>query len=424
MNNFIRVFSEHLRTTLLKHSSGTIKRTRKIGILEIFDCISYQVQCKTYSNTTAYLLDNRGIEISDAALVYRRKQIEESFFTNVYDDIYDKFRTILSTASDTDYTLQMVDGSNITLLPTFEKYGFKTVSNSKLTHGLLTGIYNQTDDTITSFKFGKSGDERGEFLDGMKFINLESTRNVFVFDRGYWRPEIAMYLLEQKHDFVFRMNKINNNLTPLKDGTKDDYVGTFRMKRKNLPTQDIKVRYLRYDIGESQYFIATSLFHTPISEIKEIYLKRWSIEVLYKLLKDVCDLGLTKHKTPAFYIQNLQMFRILYLMHKIIYKTFLSMHNTNRQHAKINKKQSMYTIINHIMGKLLYRPPGYTSKVSALIGSLFKHFIVSLPNRSFSRIALSMASKWYLLGAISNNRRANKKPNTETNIIKNDTPPP
>ena len=164
MNNFIRVLSEHIRTTLLKHSSGIIKRTRKIGILEIFDCISYQVQCKTYSNTTAYLLDNRGIEISDAALVYRRKQLDESFFTKVYDDIYDKFRPILSTASDTDYMLQMVDGSNITLLPTFEKYGFKTVSNSKLTHGLLTGIYNQTDDTITSFKLGKSGDERGDFL--------------------------------------------------------------------------------------------------------------------------------------------------------------------------------------------------------------------------------------------------------------------
>ena len=244
----------------------------------------------------------------------------------------------------------------------------------------------------------------------MKFINLESTRNVFVFDRGYWRPEIAMYLLEQKHDFVFRMNKINNNLTPLKDGTTYDYIGTFRMKRKNLPTQDVKVRYVRYDIGESQYFIATSLFHMPISEIKEIYHKRWSIEVLFKLLKEVCDLGLTKHKTPALYIQNLQMFRILYLIHKIIYKTLLSKHNNNRQHAKINKKQSMYTIINHIMGKLLYRPPGYTSKVSVLIGSIFKHIVVSLPNRSFSRIALSMASKWYLLGAISSNRQAKKKP--------------
>lgn len=422
MNNFIRVFSEHIRTTLRKHSHGIIERTRKIGMLEIFDCISYQVQCKTYSNTTAYLLDNRGIEISDASLVYRRKQIDESFFTKVYDDIYDKFRPILSTASDTDYTLQMVDGSNITLLPTFEKYGFKTVSNSKLTHGLLTGLYNQTDDTITSFKFGTNSDERGEFLDGMKFVNLESKRNVFVFDRGYWRPEIAVYILEQKHDFVFRMNKINNNLTPLKDGTTDDYVGTFQLKRKNLPTQDVKVRYVRYDIGESQYFIATSLFHMPISELKEIYHKRWSIELLYKLLKDVCDLGLTKHRTPAFYIQNLQMFRILYLMHKIIYKTLVSIHNTNRQHSKINKKQSMYTIINHVMCKLLYRPPGYISKVSLLIGSIFKHLVISLPNRSFSRIALSMASKWYLLGAIAN-RKEKKKPNTETNTIKNGTSP-
>jgi len=79
----------------------------------------------------------------------------------------------------------------------------------------------------TAFRFDKKYHEREMFMEAMKFVNLQSDKNVF--DRGYWKREIANYLLENGHDFVFRMNKINNKLIPLKTGETNDFIGTFEI---------------------------------------------------------------------------------------------------------------------------------------------------------------------------------------------------
>ena len=112
------------------------------------------------------------MNVTEASLIYRKKQLHEDFFNNVYDSLLKKYKNILISKHNTNYTLQMVDGSNITLLPTFKKYGFSKHSNSENTHGLLTGIYNQTDDNLTSFSFDKKYDERDMFENAMEYINL------------------------------------------------------------------------------------------------------------------------------------------------------------------------------------------------------------------------------------------------------------
>ena len=111
----------------------------------------------------------------------------------------------------------------------------------------------------------------------MKFVNLQSDKNVF--DRGYWKREIAHYLLENGHDFVFRMNKINNKLIPLKTGETNDFIGSFEIGNgKDL--QSIKVRYLHYKHDKYDYYVSTSLFDVSIEEI-EGYIQNDGLLKLY-----------------------------------------------------------------------------------------------------------------------------------------------
>ena len=402
----IEQLSNNLRSILSKHTPELFRRNRKLSIFQIFDAISYQIQNKNYINTTTYLLDICGVNITEASLIYRRKQLNENVFNNIYDSLFEKYKNILTSKRNGDYTLQMVDGSNITLLPTFKKYGFSKHSNSENTHGLLTGIYNQTDDNLTSFSFDKKYNERDMFTNAMEYINLNSKRNVFVFDRGYWQPTIANNLLNNNHDFVFRLNKINRHLDILKNTDTRDYIGYFEIKDENRVKHKIPIRYIRYDVGDSKFFIATSLVHLSIEEISEIYKKRWSVEIVYKLLKEICDLSLTKHKIDLFYSQNLLMFRIIYLIHKIIYNSFQKIEKkVYDKKTKYNYSNGINTMINCIMGKLLHRPINYIKNIIGLVHKMLSHYIISDSGRNFPRRALSMQSRWYLLGKLTKNPR-------------------
>ena len=420
-NTLVRNLGDFLRNTLIECSSGIIKRNRKVGILKLFDAMSFQLQQKSYADTTAYLLHNTSVNITRSALVYRRKKLEEEFFNNVYDKIHKKYKHLLentSTPRSDGRKLMMVDGSNITFLPTFERHGFSKSGNSKdVTRGLVTGIYNQTDDTITSLSLGKEYNERKGFLEAVKLINLNSSKAVFVFDRGYWSPEIATYLIENNHDFVFRLPCQNRHLRPLQDGTTSDYRGVFEYKERRMPAKVMNVRYLKYQIQEGGeiYYIVTTLFDNPIDEIKDIYHKRWSIEGVYKLFKDTCDIEPTKHQLPEFYSQDIAVFRILYLIQRIVHTLFNGLQKKPyKENESINSKHSMNVLINYVIAKLLHRPKGYIKKTIEQIGHMFGTAVESKPDRVFKRKAHSPSSKWYAKSR--NNQKVRSASNTSATI--------
>lgn len=395
---FVQQFAEKFRNTLKEHSP--FKRDRVLDIYSVVDAINYQVQRRTYSQTVLYLLDKRNIQISESAIIYRRNLLKIDYFEKVYESLRTQYSHLLDKANhDSEYDLQMVDGSNVTLLPTFEKIGFTRIPNSKLTHGLITGIYNQSRDILSAFRFDKKYHEREQFMEAMKFVNLQSNKNTFVFDRGYWKPDIANYLLENGHDFVFRMNKINNKLIPLKTGETNDFIGTFEVG-SGKDVRSIKVRYLHYTHDKHDYYIATSLFNVAIEEIEEIYKKRWTIEVVYKLLKGVCDLGIMKHKKDLFYAQNIHMFRITHLIQTIFTLALNYEHDTERYHKK-NYKLVMEAFNDYIFSKLVHKTAGYTDDVVCMIIVTLTHYVTSKPNRKFIRRALTMCKKWYLLSKIN-----------------------
>jgi len=399
--NFINNLSKNLKDSL--KCANRFQRTKKISETEIFSIMCYQIQDNSYTDTVNYFLENTGKHITEASIVYRRKQISTDILTNVYNNLYNKYKYLFKDCKS-KFSLQMVDGSNISLLPSFEKFDFPKMPSGILRHGLITGIYDYDNDIIQSLSLDNVYDERDMFMKSMKYLNLNSKKNVFVFDRGYWRPKVAFYLKNNNHDFVFRMNKINNKLKPLLEGKTTDFIGTYEIKLENGEVISNKVRYIRYDIEKSCFLIATSLLSTPIEEIKTMYHKRWSIEVVYKLFKNVCDIELTKHKIPEFYKQNIELFRIIYLIQKILYDAANVKYDLCK-YKKKNYNNTMKVLINYIIGKLVHTPNNYCKQIKKLISSIFKNYVVSKPGRHFRRESLSMSKKWYVKGRVYGRNR-------------------
>lgn len=55
---------------------------------------------------------------------------------------------------------------------------------------------------------------------------------------------------------------------------------------------------------------------------------------------------------------------------------------------------------DYIFSKLVHKTPGYTNDVVNMIIVTMTHYVTTKPNRSFTRRALTMCKKWYLLSKI------------------------
>ena len=112
--NFINNLSKNLKDSL--KCANRFQRTKKISETEIFSIMCYQIQDNSYTDTVNYFLENTGKHITEASIVYRRKQISTDILTNVYNNLYNKYKYLFKDCKS-KFSLQMVDGSNISLLP-------------------------------------------------------------------------------------------------------------------------------------------------------------------------------------------------------------------------------------------------------------------------------------------------------------------
>lgn len=111
-----------------------------------------------------------------------------------------------------------------------------------------------------------------------KIIDLENS--IFIMDRGYASKEL-IEILAEKSNFLFRLrSKFNTDIDALPLGS---HIITMY--------DNIKVRVVKFTLpsGEIETLL-TNLFELNESEFKELYFKRWRIEVEYDVVKNKLEL--------------------------------------------------------------------------------------------------------------------------------------
>lgn len=290
-----------------------------------------------------------------------------------------------------NFRLLATDGSQIRLpeeKEVREKYWTSKMKNSRweqweYTHWLLSVLYDPLNnlalDTILE-KWNYS--ERALAIQNI--INLEKTqkikeKDIILYDRWYFSSFLFWIILSFNKDFVCRIQKnscneakelfkkdseINSKIIELQIVNKEkEYEEKYWIKLNRKLSKTIKVRFVRIILNTWEIeVLATSLldekkYTTKI--FKELYFKRWWIEVYYNILKNRLWLENFTWKNVESVLQDLYSSIYISNFETIITRPYnmeleLKTKEKNlKNKQKVNKQVSFNIIKNKIMKLIL-----------------------------------------------------------------------
>lgn len=213
--------------------------------------------------------------------------------TNWYygDDNFKKFR---------GYRLCAIDGTVLEINNSErlrEAFGYVENKSMKVARALASAIFDIENDMILTAKITKyTTSERDlavDLIEQLKSIGLKN--DLILFDRGYPSTKLISYLDSNKIQYLMRVSSMF--LKEVNDARKEDQV-----IKINVDGKSIKIRVLKFmlDSGIEEVLI-TSLQDKDlgINEFKELYFKRWDIEVKFNELKNKLQIENFTGDTPV-----------------------------------------------------------------------------------------------------------------------------
>ena len=266
--------------------------TRK-RILPFEDLLRYLLSMHKTSSQSALnkFLERRGMTMSQQALSKARSKFDHSPFLKLFNGVRDAFygaEFLPTLRKFHDKFLVAIDGSETPLpnLPALlEKFGGTGVKASSPT-ARMSIAYDVLNDFIIDAAFSpltvSERDHAKDHIENVgKIIDLKDT--IFIMDRGYPSREL-IELLSKKSYYLFRLRaKFSTGIGALPLGS---HIITMY--------DDVNVRIVKFTLPSGEVeTLMSNLFDLDESEFKDLYFKRWRIEVKYDVVKN-------KLKLPCF----------------------------------------------------------------------------------------------------------------------------
>ena len=216
-----------------------------------------------------------------------REKLDESAFRALH-------REILANSPDgrlwKDHRVLAVDGSKITLPRKLAQRGYRIPNGAHYPQGMVSAMYRLNDRIPVDFDLFSHENERTAAL---THLDHAAEGDVIVYDRGYFSFAMALAHWQRGLHFVFR---IARNTSPAFDtfiaSRETDLTATLEPPRDGPPGPSHRIRLAKYAIGDTEYYLATSLLDSgryPIPALSDLYHGRWGIEELYKTSKAVIE---------------------------------------------------------------------------------------------------------------------------------------
>lgn len=263
--------------------------TRK-RILPFHDLLKLLLSMHKTSSQSALnvFLERKGITMSQQALSKARSKFDHSPFQKLFSAVRDAFYD--AKYLDTLHKfhgkfLVAIDGSDTPLpnLPALlEKYGGTGVKASSPT-ARMSIAYDVLNDFIIDAAFSpltvsERDHAKNHFEAVGKILDLKDC--IFIMDRGYASQELIELLSEKSH-YLFRLRtKFSTNIDALSLGS---HVITMY--------DDVKVRIVKFTLPSGEIeTLMTDLFDLDETEFKDLYFRRWRIEVKYDVVKNKLEM--------------------------------------------------------------------------------------------------------------------------------------
>jgi hypothetical protein len=216
-----------------------------------------------------------------------RQKISPTAFIKLADAIISWFYTENDFKTFKGFRLSAIDGSFMEINNSErlrEAFGYIDNKNVKVARALAAGIYDIENDMMITSKITKyTTSERDlaiQLVEKLKELGLKN--DLILFDRGYPSGKLISYL--EKTGIKYLMRVKNGFLKAINESKNPDQ--TVEVK---IDGEFVNVRVLRFilDSGEEEVLI-TNVSNKSLNaqDFKELYFKRWGIEVKYDELKN------------------------------------------------------------------------------------------------------------------------------------------
>ena len=263
--------------------------TRK-RILPFQDLLKYLLSMHKTSSQSALnnFLERKGLTMSQQALSKARSKFDHTPFLKLFKGVRDTFystKYIPTLQKFHDKFLIAIDGSETPLpnLPALLKKFGGTGAKASSPTARMSIAYDVLNDFIIDAAFSPLNiservHAKNHFEAVGKIIDLKNT--IFIMDRGYASRELIELMYEKSY-FLFRLRtKFSTEIDTLQIGS---HIITMY--------DNVKVRIVKFALPSGEIeTLMTNLFDLDESEFKDLYFKRWRIEVKYDVVKNKLEL--------------------------------------------------------------------------------------------------------------------------------------
>jgi len=227
------------------------------------------------------------VTITKSSFTEARLKIVPEAFVKMNDTIVDGLYSRDDVKTYRGYRMSAIDGMSLEVNNSEqlrEAFGSAANQSTSLARALSSCIYDiENDVIITSIITKCNASERDIAVTLIEQLEKRGFRNdLILFDRGYPSRDLLLYLESKPVKYLMRAS--SSTFKAVNEACEPDQTVEIAMNGKI-----VKVRVLKFMLssGEEEILITNLIDEElTIEDFKELYFKRWGIEVKYNILKN------------------------------------------------------------------------------------------------------------------------------------------
>lgn len=358
--------------------------------------------------------------IAPSSFCAARRKLDETVFKLANQRILAAYAQDASRYSWLGHRLFAVDGSKIHLPRPLIAWGYATpAKTAHYPQGLLSCLYQLKSRLPFDFDLASHANER---LSALRHLVVLQTGDVVVYDRGYFSYQLLHRHVRDGIHAIFRLRE--NSGGAIRDFFSSPETETeitlmpspktganLRSQSPHLDVIPLKLRLLKYKVGDSVFCLGTTLLDAqryPLQEFIDVYHSRWGIEELYKVSKRVIGLEDFHAKTERGVKQEVFAHFVLITLNRLFAnQADVELHSRGPSSpassppglrpdtpAQTNFKNCVH-VLDRGLEEILLLHHRIDTVIQRILPTISARHQRPRPNRSFSRRSLRPHTKWH-----------------------------
>jgi len=355
--------------------------------------------------------------IAPSAFSNARRKLDETIFKTLNSKIIAAYEQDLGEQYWKGHRLFAVDGSKINLPRQLLNKPYKRPSNNAYyPQGLISCLYQLKTRIPHDFELASHYNERTAALSHLKKLHQH---DLVTYDRGYFSYAMLYYHVQAGVDAVFRLPQ--NSFKAIEEfyaGNSNDTIVTLEVsaaRQKEILSKypdirfiPLQLRLVKYTYDETTYVLGSTLLDSQryqINELSDLYHSRWGIEELYKISKELIDVGDFHAQSERGVKQELYAHFVLITLNRIFAshaeenineKQITStdrLVNTNPL-FKVNMKNALLTMARNLEQLFLQQVAQVAQTINNMIDAISSCRQKERPGRKHERVSRKPVKKW------------------------------